>query len=308
MTDIIVISPQTFLEQKKSEANANILKKYQEIYAKNACFTSVKYEPSVFHQNTKSSHFTKKQTVAFPPIKKKDPNKAFTGIMNVINTTNYPKVLIRIKLIISSSYNLSTMIKTIIKTCCRDTFYLQIHLKLLTDIIAYVKDDTEKIYTIIQEFTDEFIAEKEWTKLSVEYQGKGYIEFCDKQKWKSAIISKNIVLLEFMNHFHIKLDVHKYTKMLEEDLLHLLNEDDQDGITVVITMLIDIAKVKSSYVKDIDINNLFTLVSSKKNLFILEELSGFVNQSKGAYDRMFSKPSIKAVEGMYGSLKDMVSF
>lgn len=309
MADIIVISPKMFLEQKQNQIKDSILKKYQEIFTRHTCFSLIKSDSIPFHCNTsRNSQFFKRPIVTTVAIKKKDPRKVFVGILNVINKTNYSKILTRIKKDFISPQDISYTIQTIIKTCYKDTFYLQIHIQLLHDIISYLKEGVEIIYKILQEFADEFQAKKEWTKLSIEDQGKGYLEFCDKQKWKGLIISKNIVLMEFVKHFKLNIDVIKHTQTLENDLLELLNEDDQDGITVVITMLIDIAKINIIYVKDIQIGELFSLVSSKKNIFILEDLARFINQNKGEYDRIFSKPSSKLIGGMYGSLNDDISF
>ena len=299
MTDIIVISPLTFLKHRKKDVQASILKKYQDIFEMHSCF---KYESNIFYPKG----VIKKQVAVLPIKKPKEPLKVFVGIMNVINTTNYVKMLNKIKMLVSST-NVSMIIKTILKICSEDVFYIQIHIKLIEDILKYVKDDAHIVYTTLQEFIDVYQQDKEWMTLSPDNEKKGYLEFCDKQKWKASIISKNLIILELVKHFKINMDIRKYVELLEEDLLNLLNEEDYDGATVVINMMIDIAKMNSVYVKNINISNLYAMVSSKKIIFILENLARYVYQNKDAYDRIFSKPSIKVVEGMYGSLKDVIS-
>lgn len=317
MTDIIVIAPEVFIKRRLASSDALIGKKYQEIYTKYSCFSAQTNAPvhgkfnnhqenGGFHGHKgRSNYFNRKapnREDERPAIsrKPKDITRLLMGILNVINRNNYNKMLNKIRLL-KTEGNISLIIDEILKTCTLQTFYISIYMKLLHDIMEHCSEgEKTKVRESFAKFVAIYMDNTEWLMKNSPIENEDYSAFCDFQKTKNIILAKNMVIMELTKTFALSVNLNKYVACLVHDLNKLVDDNDDDKASIVLQMLVYIAKHNASYLDDINVSSLFARVSSKKNSFVIEELADIIDQKIEAYDLTFSKPSMKA-SGMCGT-------
>jgi hypothetical protein len=298
MTDIIVINPNLFAERgSQITVDPSLQKKYEDIFQKYSCFTTPasvsshgKFVVNNNNNDNNSSHYhkgrhyfgrknhQKDEDRSFITRKPKDKDiaKVLLGIMNVINQSNYNKMLNKIRLL-KSDANINIIVVEILKTSTVQNFYMNIYMKLLHDIIEHCSEsEKQKTFQTITDFIASFIDAKEWLTTAVP-ENDDYSAFCDFQKAKNIVIAKNVLILELVKRFSLVVDLHSYVRSLVTDLDTLISENDDDKSTAILHMLVQIAKSDEKLI-NVKVNDLFVKSSSKKNNFVMEELAELLNQ------------------------------
>lgn len=297
MTDIIVINHNLFVERRSQIAiDPSLQKKYEDIFQKYTCFTAPPSIPSSHHgkfvvNNDNNNHYHKgrhyfnrknhskdeeRSFISRKPNKEKDITKVLLGIMNVINQSNYNKMLNKIRLL-KSDANINIIVSEILKTATVQNFYMNIYMKLLHDIIEHCSEsEKQKTFQTVIDFVNTFIDSKEWLTTSIP-GNDDYSAFCDFQKAKNIVIAKNVLILELVKRFSLALNLQSYVKSLVIDLDILISQNDEDRSTSILHMLVQIAKSNDKLL-DVKVNDLFAKSSSKKNNFVMEELAELLNQ------------------------------
>jgi hypothetical protein len=210
----------------------------------------------------------------------KDVKRVMKGLMNIINKNNYRKVFNKVKLLLCED-NVGVVVTIILETACLQVFFLSIFYQLLEDVLALL--DTQHTLQvangIINEYIDTFIDKAEYMFCASNTSHHPYMLFCMQQKHKSVSSSRNLVVLELIQHnFSSHWTVQGYCNRLLEKL-GALNESTQlDGNIELNTDIIVglIKEIKNKYSETvIDFNhlkNIKGLESNSRVRFMVEDL------------------------------------
>lgn len=260
--DLIQYNVSDFINNKKINKEYDIIKTKYDIIYKNTCFSSKESFNNEYNKN-----YTKKPNTE---VIKKDIGRSILGVLNVLNTRNYAKMLNQLRLL-QTTKNIDIIIKEILSICTKQAFYLKLYIKLIEDIILNsLQTDKEKIYIIINDYISHSINEIEIylknDSKNIEYQVNKYDEFCDKQKEKNNIVSTNMIIINLFKKFKTNMNSCIYYDILKNILNTKLNDDK---IILIIQLLIHIKNNDSNIKMDISINT----NNNKRLQFLVEELN-----------------------------------
>lgn len=265
--DTIQINKTKFLENKIINVNEdyykNILNKYDLIFKKYKCFSS----KNIFNEEYNKNYTKKNNNNKW--IIKKNIDKSIINILNILNEANYTKMLDRIK-IIKSKNNLNIIVKEILNNCTKQSFYLKMYIKFIEDILNFsIDEDKKTILLIINDYISKSInvIEIYLKNNSITSSIEDYDNFCDIQKQKKEIISKNIIIINLFKKFNTENNLNYYYNILKNVLNTCLNEEK---LILIIQLLIEIKTNDNS----ININvNLINDTNNKRLNFFIEELN-----------------------------------
>lgn len=287
--DIIVIPLERFLLVKESIVlDPNVSQKYQELLDKYTCFTQ---QPQASSTPTPINTFTKKssfahhhhnkhnnKTNASSYRKPKDFQKVLTGIMNIINQTNFNKMFNKIRLL-KSDNNIGTIVQCALTMCSIQSFYLNIYIKLIHDILEGSNEIEKKIILqTINAYINDFLEQKAWCNMK---DVDDDYSFYDQQKQKTLIMSKHVMFLELVVSVkQTEFDMQDYATVLFDNLKESIqNKENVKGLLIV-SMLISMFKMSKRgvplpwYPKKLCTLDVDVATLTCKNLqFMLEELS-----------------------------------
>lgn len=268
--DIIILDKNIFLENKdKNEINLVLKNKYDELYKKYTCFSNVNVIPPFLY---KKKHENKNKNICFPK-KYKKLSSIILGILNVLNNSNYLKKIKEIKLL-KSEHNIEEIIKEILSKCCMQIFFLNIYIRLLRDLTD-ISSEKEKIiiFQVLNSYiNNNYINDKEWLYTESTESVCEYDNFCNDQKKKTSIISKNMMVSKLLLNFTLDKTIDDYIILIVKDLKN--NFDNENIIIIIIQMLNYIETVyknKISQYLNLNKNIIIKKITGYKNKFIIEE-------------------------------------
>lgn len=291
MTDIVIIDVERFLECRNNIDEELVRTKYDSIYIKYSCFSAPCFAPttthSFVHKKQHNTHLAKRHASKdddrhFFQVKKKDLNRTITGILNVINQTNYNKMLNKIRLL-KSDLNIASIVSDTLKMCASQIFYLSIYMKLLKDVHTYCAESEKLIFIkAIDEYIIKYTGDMDWLKDYSSENVSDYDGFCDHQKQKSCINAQNMILIEIVQLFDVYFDIDKYACDLMNSLESSLSQQEDDKSIIIAQMIIYIAKKIKMQSISWDIVKLAKFSDSKKVQFVIEELISIVDHNNEA--------------------------
>lgn len=311
-TDFIEISAKTFYASRHEsieKVRSDLKQKYDDLCAKYACFTQVvapppaattstSHPPRKNHNYSQSSNYGKNhrghhhshphQTHggANPNRKPRDINKTIMGIFNVLNKSNYSKLLTKVRLIKTES-NIGVIMTGLLDTCVLQIFYLGIYMKFLCNIVE-TSCEAEKVIIMktIEDCINSFVEDKAWCnhkKNIPKHPGNqdshpmqpdsSYSDFCDQQKARNHIIAKNMMVIELVHVFpclKCKFTPKSHVETLRLDLMNALENKESDHAILTLHMLTYIIKTKR--VENTCIGILIPPNVTNKIRFMIEDL------------------------------------
>lgn len=201
MSDVIYFKPADFFAHKHVQIEDAILKKYKAFFEQYNCFSE---QAVVLIQNTPAPKHAKK----YPSTIKRENKtikRTILGILNVINADNYKKMLVKTKILINTE-NITEIFTEILNKCVYQIFYFSVYFMFIQDLLNSLSDNERNTAkAIIRKFVEDFIDDGyiiEQTKTE-----DAYHDFCMLQKNKLAILSKNQMTIQFVNHMDFLQDI-----------------------------------------------------------------------------------------------------
>jgi len=210
----------------------------------------------------------------------KDVKRVMKGLMNIINKNNYRKVFNKVKLLLCED-NVGVVVTIILETACLQVFFLSIFYQLLEDVLALL--DTQHTLQvangIINEYIDTFIDKAEYMFCASNSSHHPYMLFCMQQKHKSVSSSRNLVVLELIQHnFSSHWTVQGYCNRLLEKLGALnesmqLDSNTELNTDIIVGLIKEIKNKCSETVIDFNhLKNIKGLESNSRVRFMVEDL------------------------------------
>jgi len=255
---VSIVSISEFLSRKNSHKTdlSYIADKYDTLFKTYPCFLEtppVPYIPHIppqyhskpsppFYGRKRHHHVSKSAVHGHSQQQRrpicKDPSRIITGYLNVINVENYSRVFMKIRLLLDND-NVHHMVKEILQKCWTATIYINVYIKLLSDIST--------IYNIHQTLFDcvmENIARFEFKSDIPD----SYDLFCEKQKHKMFVLGLNITLIKLSKAGLISHDVLKnYVDLFEK---RISKETDEYTIDIILHIFLEICKSYRGIIED----------------------------------------------------------
>lgn len=261
MTDIIIISQTDFYKKKKLEESI-YTEKYKELFKQYNCFSDnavvIVQTQQVVVKTYRKSNIKKEN---------KSIKRIMLGILNVINDDNYKKMLFRTKILITPE-NLKDIITEILDKCVFQIFYLSIYSAFIKDLVnSFTDNDKQNALSIINEFIHNFL--NDGYILIIHKSENSYHDFCMMQKHKTEILSKNMMLLEFLTttNYLTNLTIDSYSNKIFKAFLEYVNVNNEIA-DVLIQMMLEISKKGYTFDKNI-LKNIKTI---QKLQFVINDL------------------------------------
>jgi hypothetical protein len=295
MTDLItVVNSATFLAHKDSSVITDSKGKYDGLFKNYACFSvsltptfTPIQRPTIEHIKPQQKHNRRKEHDN-RSRKKKDINLVIRGLLNVINKSNYQKMVNKIRLI-KSETNIGTIFNEILHVCTVQSYFIDIFIQLIFDIIDVCTDGEKKIAAqALNAFVNSIVSEKRWMNryiMDPNKTGSDYDVFCDFVKNKKRVLAEHTMILRFQSFPCAVVDVQKYADTLVKDLDTCLDMKDEPQCILILQMLIYFAKMPRPIIL-VDIPDLLSKTFTKKLQFVVEELKHTLSHraAKGAND------------------------
>lgn len=248
--DIIIHTPDVFYQVCDTcSIPSDISQKYEDLFASYECFsksTGATTTPHIFNKSKVSRSYQndgdrrrKEYTLR---LHEKPLHKALMGVLNILNNTNYTKVLTKIK-ILSSSSNIDTICGSIIKKGITEPMYCSLFVKLLDDIahsLSYEKEVTKAVNDFIQRFVS-----SELVFANSPLHTDEYVKFCAEQKHKTNTTSANAFVLQlYTKTTYICMPITEYITQIWEMLNIYTNSEtwDEFHVDLLLHLMIDTGK------------------------------------------------------------------
>ena len=286
--DIIIIKPVDFYSRKDIvhdvPSTIKIKEKYAKLFQDYICFSDtavVVIQPNLpfkiikkTYNNSHQGHHSQHASQHASQHHRKEPKtvkKVITGILNVMNSDNYKKMLLKIKIYINNS-NIHEIFTEIIDKSISQIFYIKNYINLIKDLTqSLIEPDKTIGIEIINKFIFNFINEKQYI-LDISPISDTYNNFCKTQKMKTTILSKHTMIIELFQHTnlisHDTLTMQDYCYLIYNSFMEYININN-DIADILLQMLIELSKqgqkFNCEYFKTITVNN------SKIN-FLIQDL------------------------------------
>jgi len=274
MDDIIIIKPVEFYNRKDVVhdviSTIKIQEKYANLFRDYICFSDtavVVIQPNLpfkiikksYNGNHHSSHHHRKEP--------KTIKKFITGILNVMNSDNYKKMLLKIKIYINNN-NIHEIFTEIIDKSISQIFYIKNYINLIKDLTQSLTEQDRSIgIEIINKFIFTFINEKQYILdvpdiLPTSHTSDQYNNFCKTQKMKTIILSKHAMIIELLQQTTIintdTLTMQDYCYLIYNSFMEYININNEIA-DILLQMLIELSKqgqrFNCEYFKTIIVNN-----------------------------------------------------
>jgi hypothetical protein len=280
MADIIIVKTIEFYERKGLVNDPIIEAKYNKLFQQYVCFSDnavVVIQPNIaskiykksaiFHNSNRQHHHHNVTHIKKEP---KTVKKYILGILNIINITNYKKMVVKIKMYINHD-NINEIFNEILEKCIIQIFYLSIYIDLIKDIMNSLSDN-EKLTAIdiINKFVNAFIKDEKYILLEPKTDNS-YHDFCIMQKNKMIILSNNSIIIALLKNTDYLADVNikSYSDLIFNTFMNniKLNVAVAD---ILLQMIIELVKNGSHF----DCNVLKTISTSTnaKITFLIKDI------------------------------------
>lgn len=235
MTDIICISPKTFLQAKSTiKVDQKIRDLYETLVSTHACFSSItpQYEPHARVQRQHKHIHSKQHSESRKPISSTtDPLRKVKGLLNLVNTTNFDKVNRKLQFILNDK-NAHDVCMLIINTACMQIFFVHVFMRLLNHSIQTTPKITETCVTFVDTFfkNDAFLA----------IEGSDTQDFADYQKSKKLAINTAVIVMEMIKNQHAR--QYRVQHFLEHILDKLQQPKNDTEIDLLLSILVEVKK------------------------------------------------------------------
>lgn len=262
--DIQIVKPSEF-HKYKGELCLESEEKYKVFFAKYDCFSE---NAVIVIQPNK---YIKKSNISNHTILKREPKSVkryIMGILNIINSENYKKLLLKTKMYITIE-NIKEIFVEILDKCVGQIFFIQIYISLITDLMACFCENEKNIaLNIINEFINKFM-EKNY--IVDQPQSPSYHDFCVSQKNKMIIISKNILIIELLTKtdYVQNYTINSYANILYDECIKIIDINN-DIADVLLQMLIEICKTSKVWI-DVEIIQQKN-TKNNKTMFLVSDL------------------------------------
>lgn len=266
MSDLLVVHPAQFLKHKESTIDHAFVDKYKALFAKYNCFS----ENAVVIIQSANSNINNKQK-KYPNIIRKEQKslkKQLLGILNVINEENYKKMLLKTKILITSE-NLKEVFTEILDKCVTQVFYLSIYSAFIKDLMASLSESERQMaIRIINDFVTDFMNGA--YIINVGKTDNAYHDFCAFQKAKVQILSKNMIVLDFINnsHFITSTSLNSYGAQIYKAFMEHIH-GNVDVADVLLQMMVEISKYDSLF---FDVDELSKIKTTNKLQFMIDSI------------------------------------
>lgn len=255
--DIITYNPDVFYKVCTTcNIPSDIVQKYAQLFASYECFSKLPTAaPNAFNKSKVSKSFPhdndRRRKESSLRLHEKPLHKALIGLLNILNNTNYTKVLTKIK-ILSSTDNITTICDSIIKKGVMEPMYCSLFVRLLDDVAKSLSYQKE-VQTVVNNFMDDFVSNK-LVYLKSPTHTDDYSEFCAEQKHKTCIISANAFILQlFIKTSYVSLPIASYIGKICGLLKFYITNWDDFHVDMLLHVLIDIGKsFKSEMIQHVD--------------------------------------------------------
>jgi hypothetical protein len=268
-SDILTVPPSDFFRRKDCAGDDLLTNKYKEFFTQYNCFSDaavIVIQPSIKQHNA-SQHLQQQKKIFAKPRENKSIKKHILGILNVINNDNYTKMLIKTKILLNST-NLKEIFTEILEKCTLQIFYLNIYFNLINDILVSLNEtDKQSVKSIINDFFKGYLDNQ--YILGIEKTGDAYHDFCMVQKNKMIILSKNLMLLEFIkNTDYINVtNLQTYSEMIFSAFLSHIDQNIDVADTLLQVML-ELSKCGIKF----DESQLVEINTIQKIKFIIDDI------------------------------------
>jgi hypothetical protein len=273
-TDFIEISVKEFYASRHESIDrvrSDLKQKYDDLCAKYTCFTQVVAPPattSTSHAPRRgnghaSNNYAKTHRIGQhhggqhhnggynhghnPNRKPRDIHRTIMGIFNVLNKSNYGKLLTKVRLMKTES-NIGMIMNGLLDTCVLQIFYLGIYMDFLSNIVENsCEAEKDIIMKTIENCIETFAREKAWLHQDDQANDASYEAFCDHQKARNTIVAKNMMVIELVHLFpdiKCSFTAKSHVDNLRQDLLSALENGQNEHAILALHMLTYIIKTK----------------------------------------------------------------
>ena len=260
--EIQTVKPVEFYKRKGIAIDNAVEEKYKSFFLLYNCFSDnavVVIQPSTIFKPFIKRTLVKKEN--------KTVKRHMLGILNVINTENYRKLLLKTKIFITSD-NIKEIFTEILEKCTFQIFYLQIYTNLMKDLMNSFSDYEKNIaLSVINDFAEKFL-NNEYI-LTMPQSADAYHDFCTVQKNKMIIMAKNAILIEYMKNtdFIKVIDMVSYSTKIYEAFIDNISTNVEIA-DLLLHLMIELAKAGAVF----DKHPIECLKTSKKIKFLIEDL------------------------------------
>jgi hypothetical protein len=269
MSDIISITSAEFYNLKNNPLNPVIVEKYVTLFVQYSCFFD--NAPVIVQTHVRQNVKRHNHTPNNSRREHKTVKKIILGILNIINDSNYKKLVLKIKMMITPE-NIVEVMTEILDKCVYQIFYIGIYFNLIKDLMNSFSDQERGLSIVcINDFFNEFVISKKYILDSFKTEDH-YHDFCMTQKQKMMILAKNMMLLEFLKYtkYIEKINIESYSMLIFNSFLEQFSVNIEIA-DVLLQMIVEMSKQKIKF----DIQKLKCLKTNQKLKFMIETIISY---------------------------------
>lgn len=242
MSGPLTVSKEVFLARRAQYSSSHprsaaLILKYESLFKSHDCFSVVNKSPAVqakYHKQRKPHHSSHYH------VANKDPKKTLQSLWNTLNDANYPKILQKLRLQVTSA-NLEHIISELIKAAIIHSCYRKHFIRMIIDLMGLW--DRERICHVIKTwFQDVMLGSFYYFSYDEDTSSpkNEYDMFCLQQKHKQKTLSHNAFLLDVYDMIPcVSLDIDTYISRVLTGFLN--HKGDESYTDLFLHMLYDIS-------------------------------------------------------------------
>ena len=153
------------------------------------------------------------------------------GLLNVINTDNFGRVFMKIRLYLDRD-NIQQVVLSILEKCCVATIYVNVYIKLLEDL---------SVLFDIRDIIVRFVQNAHTAIAFKEKEGEDqYDQFCRMQKQKLYVLGQNVTIIKLTKASLIGMDMLKW--YASHFLREIVQEQREYYLDIYLNVVLEIQK------------------------------------------------------------------
>ena len=266
--NIIIVPKQEFCDRKGGYCKSSCIEqKYDNLFKQYECFlTTINI---YYHKNSKQPEKKKSNYYQERPLK--DSKKSFQCFWNILNESNYQKILHKLKFQVNDD-NIKAISDDIIKNAIIHNSYRRYFIIILKELLNMTK--TSLVIDTLEAYFQKYIQHELYIYKADDTIQTSYDTFCEQQKHKQKTLSTNTLLIDIVRSIPtINLDIHKYISKILQNLQ--TNLDDEYHVDMYLNMVMDLMQYYNDYIYhqmvkwDIMVDD----IQSLKNKFLVEKVN-----------------------------------
>lgn len=275
---VVIVVREAFLVRQDNYVRSNTTySKYNTLFKEYDCFSTKLASPPPHrhhhrHHPRKVNHYND-----HPPRAARDPKKMLQNLFNVLNDSNYTKILHKLKFLVSND-NLVGIVKDVLQNGVRHQTYRKHFIRLIMDLMHIW--DKEVIGDTVTQYFEDFMRSQKRLPMDNTLCLNEYDLFCAQQKHKQYILNTNLLFLDaydmFAGKIHFNMDM--YLNHIIMEMNEVKNNDEL--IDLFLHMLGQFADRHSlrlspykQHILDLPVTTL-----SVKNRFLIEKILNNMHQ------------------------------